>query len=110
MDPWFVIQLRLPAPLEDPACALLQETGSAGWEVREAGTGEVEVLAYVSGPLEDELLAQLAGRLAAMADALGTTRPAPPVARPVPSEDWETEWRRHCTIERPLPGLVIRPS
>ena len=71
--------------------------------------GVIRILAYWKTPppgLADELRARLAGT----ASRLHATTPRIAQPETVPEEDWEASWRRHFTTERPLPGLVIRPS
>lgn len=110
MGPWFMIRLSLPLTLEDPACALLQDLGCAGWESVDTKGGEVELRAYRAGSFPAGLLVDLSRRLGIMADRSGVPRPPSPVVEPVPPQDWEAGWRAHFTIERPLPDLIIRPS
>ncbi len=108
MTPWWVIDLRVAAVLEDAAAEILQDLGCAGWVSSEAGDG-TRILAYwrtAPAGLADDLRA----RLGMAATRVGAVSPAIGPPEPVPDEDWEAGWRRHFTTQRPLPGLVIRPS
>ena len=108
MTGWCVIDLRVAPVLEDAAAAILQDLGCAGWESRSEDRA-VHILAYWETPPAG-LLDALPARLGAAAARLGAAPPAIAEPEAVPEEDWEAAWRRHFTIERPLPGLVIRPS
>lgn len=116
MSPWRKIELTLPASLEDPAGALLVDLGCVGWESREAGPGRVRLLAYWRAPappgLRDAVARALEAVAATEAAAPGSRGGAPALseAEEVADEDWEAGWRRHFRLERPLPGLVVRPS
>jgi ribosomal protein L11 methyltransferase len=109
MPSWTVLQLDLPADLEDLASAVLQDLGSLGWETRRRGK-DVRLLAYWPEPPPAGLVEDLAGRLDTLAARAGTPRPPRPVPARIPEKDWEAVWRAHFRLERPLPDLVIRPS
>jgi len=108
VTPWWVIDMHVAGVLEDAAAAILQDLACAGWASSESGDG-TRILAYWPAPppgLADELCA----RLGVAASRLGA--PSPAIGRPerVPDEDWEAAWRRHFTLQRPIPGLVVHPS
>ncbi len=109
MPSWAVLQIDLPADLEDLASVVLQDLGSLGWEARRRGK-DVRLLAYWTEPTPAGLVEDLAGRLDTLAARAGTSRPPRPVLVRVPDRDWEAVWRAHFRLERPLPDLVIRPS
>ncbi len=108
MTGWCVIDLRVGPVLEDVAAGILQDLGCAGWESRAWEDG-VRILAYWHTP-RPGLAEDLRAALSKAASRLGD--PPPEIARPaaVPEEDWEAGWRRHFTLSRPLPGLVVHPS
>jgi ribosomal protein L11 methyltransferase len=109
MAPWILLQLDVPANLEDPASAVLLELGCAGWESQPRGE-HVRLLTYWPVPLPEGLLEDLSRRIDTLAARVGAPRPLRPVAVSVPEEDWEAAWRSRFHLERPLPDLVIRPS
>ena len=110
MANWHKFEVILPAALEDPACAVLSELGSVGWEAREEGAGAVRLLAYWADPLPRGLASAIRRRLGTLAENLAGSSPIVGAGVPVPEEDWEANWRRHFRAERPIPNLVIHPS
>lgn len=110
MTSWYIVEMILPAALEDPACAVLEELGSVGWESRAGEPGFSSVLAYWADPAPPGLGGSIRRRLETLAEGLAVGRPKVGPVSPLPAEDWEANWRRHFRIERPIPGLVIHPS
>lgn len=107
---WQVLEILLPEALEDSVAALLSDLGSVGWESREAGSGRVRLLAYWPAPAPPALTERIAARLAGDPGARGAVAAEVSEARDVADEDWESGWRRHFRLERPLPDLIIHPS
>ena len=110
MTSWHVVEMILPAALEDPACAVLEELGSVGWESRAGEPGFSSLFAYWADPPPPGLGGSIRRRLETIAQglAVGSANVGPICL--LPEEDWEANWRRHFRIERPIPGLVIHPS
>ena len=105
-----MVEIILPAALEDPACVVLEELGSVGWESRACEPGVSSLLAYWADPAPPGLGEAILRRLDRLAESLAVGGPKVGPVSPLPEEDWEANWRRHFRIERPIPGLVIHPS
>jgi len=77
-------RILVPAPAEDEAVALLWEQATTGVEVRPAGAGAVELLAYFEDSHD---------RLASLGQALAPLRPLSLESAPVPIVDWVARFR-----------------
>jgi ribosomal protein L11 methyltransferase len=96
-----VCRYALPAAAAEALYAELDSLGTLGLEERDAGDGQVVVLAYfAAGGAEDAALAA-ATRVDPRARWLG--------CEPVPHTDWERAWRAGLAPRR-IARLWVRPS
>ena len=70
MTSWHAVEMILPAALEDPACAVLEELGSVGWEIRAGEPGFSSLLAYWADPVPPGLGGSISRRLKTLAEGL----------------------------------------